>query len=264
VRKALAITIAVVVALIPATGCESKTPTAEGAPPAVPSSASSAGPTASSPQPAPEPTVSSAPASPQPKRKLRTGAKGADVLVLQRRLTELGYWHGEADSKFGATTQQAVYALQKAAGLSRDGTVGPKTQKALDQGVRPKARSTSGKMVEIDLERQLLLLVTDGQVTQTFNTSTGSNEYYQQEGETYLADTPRGRFKVGRQIDGWRNAPLGLLWRPKYFNGGIAVHGAPSVPPYPASHGCARVSVSAMNWLWKNDAIPLNTRVWVY
>ncbi|MEU4155515.1 L,D-transpeptidase family protein [Actinoplanes sp. NPDC026670] len=210
------------------------------------------------------PTVSSAPAMPEPKRKLKSGLKGDDVLALQQRLTELGYWNGKADGKFGSTTQQAVYALQKAAGVNRDGTVGPKTWKALTEGVRPKARSTTGTLVEIDLKRQLLLLVAGGQVTQIFNTSTGSNEYYEQEGQTYLADTPRGKFKVGRQIDGWRNAPLGLLWRPKYFNGGIAVHGAPSVPPYPASHGCARVSVAAMNWLWKNDAIPLKTRVWVY
>lgn len=186
------------------------------------------------------------------------------MLALQNRLTELGYWIGKADGKFGGTTQQAVYALQKAAGIGRDGTVGPKTWKALEEGVRPEARSTSGKVVEINLKRQLLLLVEDGEITQIFNTSTGSNEYYEHEGQTYLADTPRGKFKVSRQIDGWRNAPLGLLWRPKYFNGGIAVHGAPSVPPYPASHGCARVSVAAMNWMWKNDALPLKTRVWVY
>ncbi|MEU4622351.1 L,D-transpeptidase family protein [Actinoplanes sp. NPDC023801] len=259
-RRALATTIAAVVALTLVVGCETNTPTAQ-----------EPVPTASAPvsQPAPAPTVSAAPTTPapppsEPRRKLKAGAKGADVLALQQRLTELGYWNGKADGKFGDTTRQAVYALQKAAGLGRDGSVGPKTRKALDQGVRPKARSTSGTLIEIDLKRQLLLLVTDGQVTRTFNTSTGSNEYYQQEGETFLADTPRGKFKVGRQIDGWRNAPLGLLWRPKYFNGGIAVHGAPSVPPYPASHGCARVSIAAMNWLWNNEAIPLKTRVWVY
>jgi peptidoglycan hydrolase-like protein with peptidoglycan-binding domain len=263
VRRALATTIAAVVALTLGAGCDSDTPTAQDPVPTVSAPVS---------QPAPAPTGSAtpptpttpAPASPVPRRKLKAGAKGADVLALQQRLTELGYWNGKADGKFGDTTRQAVYALQKAAGVGRDGSVGPKTFKALDNGVRPKARSTSGTLIEIDLKRQLLLLVTDGQVTQTFNTSTGSNEYYQQEGETYLADTPRGKFKVSRQIDGWRDAPLGLLWRPKYFNGGIAVHGAPSVPPYPASHGCARVSIAAMNWLWKNDAIPLKTKVWVY
>ena len=73
-----------------------------------------------------------------------------------------------------------------------------------------------------------------------------------------------GSFKVSRQIDGWRDAPLGLLWRPKYFNGGIAVHGAYSVPPYAASHGCARLSISAMNWIWSNDKMPIKTKVWVY
>jgi lipoprotein-anchoring transpeptidase ErfK/SrfK len=69
---------------------------------------------------------------------------------------------------------------------------------------------------------------------------------------------------VSRQIDGWRDAPLGLLWRPKYFNGGIAVHGAHSIPPYAASHGCARLSVPAMNWIWRNDKMPIKARVWVY
>ena len=185
-------------------------------------------------------------------------------MALQQRLTDLGYWNGKADGTFGSLTQQAVYALQKAAGLSRDGVVGPKTQKALDQGVRPKAKSTSGHVVEINLKRQLLMFVDDGKVSQIFNTATGSNQYYEFEGNTYLADTPTGHFTVSRQIDGWRNGPLGPLWRPKYFNGGIAVHGAYSVPPRPASHGCARVTISAMNWIWSNNKLPKKTKVWVY
>ena len=83
-------------------------------------------------------------------------------------------------------------------------------------------------------------------------------EHYEQKGETYPgrhADAASSGCR--RQIDGWRHAPLGLLWRPKYFNGGIAVHGANSVPPYPASHGCARLSIAAMNWIWTNDKIPI-------
>jgi peptidoglycan hydrolase-like protein with peptidoglycan-binding domain len=271
VRRVLAITVAVATASALLTACDSSEPTASGPASPVPSQATpsapdpSAGPSAPSLSPSGLPAGPTASPSPQAKpKKLKTGAKGAEVLALQARLTELGYWNGKADGKFGGTTQQAVFALQKAAKVGRDGVVGPKTQQALDQGVRPKARSTSGKVVEIDLRRQLLLLVADGEIEQVFNTSTGSNSYYEQDGETYLADTPRGKFKVGRQIDGWRDAPLGLLWRPKYFNGGIAVHGAPSVPAHPASHGCARVSIAAMNWLWTNEKIPIKTRVWVY
>ncbi|WP_083971101.1 L,D-transpeptidase family protein [Actinoplanes awajinensis] len=264
-RRVLAITVAVVAALTVAAGCDSGTPDAPTAVPKSPTAAPSvsAGPSAPTSTGVP-PATSTSPPTPAPIRKLKVGAKGADVLALQNRLTELGYWNGTADGKFGGATQQAVYALQKAAGTGRDGVVGPKTRKILDKGVRPKAKSTSGRAVEIDLKRQLLMLVDNGEITQIFNTSTGSNEYYEQEGETFLADTPSGKFRVSRQIDGWRHAPLGLLWRPKYFNGGIAVHGATSVPPYAASHGCARVSISAMNWLWKNDALPLKTKVWVY
>jgi peptidoglycan hydrolase-like protein with peptidoglycan-binding domain len=250
-------------------GCDTDGSDRAAAPVGAPSVTSSAGSgtsaAPSTPPPTPSspaaPPTSSAPAKPQ---RLKSGAKGAEVVALQQRLTELGYWNGKADGTFGGQTQQAVFALQKAAGLGRDGVVGPKTQKALDRGVRPGAKSTSGRVVEIDLKRQLLMLVDDGTVTDVLNTSTGSMEHYEQNGNTYLADTPSGKFRVSRQIDGWRHAPLGLLWRPKYFNGGIAVHGANSVPPYPASHGCARVSISAMNWLWANDKIPLKTRVWVY
>jgi lipoprotein-anchoring transpeptidase ErfK/SrfK len=158
-----------------------------------------------------------------------------------------------------------VYALQKAAGLTRDGVVGARTRKALAGGVRPKARSDSGYVVEIHKKKQLLMLVEDGEIQQIFNTSTGSGERYQtKDGGTAIASTPAGRYRVSRQIDGWRDAPLGLLWRPKYFNGGIAVHGSYSIPPYAASHGCARLSIAAMNWIWNNDKMPRGTRVRVY
>jgi N-acetylmuramoyl-L-alanine amidase len=32
-----------------------------------------------------------------------------------------------------------------------------------------------------------------------------------------------------------------VLWYPMYFKGGFAIHGYPSVPAYPASHGCVRI-----------------------
>ncbi|GAA3350194.1 L,D-transpeptidase family protein [Amorphoplanes nipponensis] len=263
VRRALTYAAVAAATVALATGCDSGGSDQAAAPGPVPSSAaaSSPGPAASA---TPTPPAAPGPKSkPKPKR-LKAGAKGPEVVALQERLTELGYWNGKADGTFGGRTTQAVYALQKAAGLGRDGVVGPKTEKALARGVRPEARSTSGRVVEISLKRQLLMLVDGGRVSQVFNTSTGSMERYEQKGRTYLADTPSGKFRVSRQIDGWRHAPLGLLWRPKYFNGGIAVHGATSVPPYPASHGCARLSIAAMNHLWTSGELPIGTRVWVY
>ncbi len=58
------------------------------------------------------------------------------------------------------------------------------------------------------------------------------------------AVTPTGVYQYQRRIEGWRKAPLGKLYNPVYFNGGIAVHGANSVPNHPASHGCVRISMS--------------------
>ena len=54
------------------------------------------------------------------------------------------------------------------------------------------------------------------------------------------AYTPRGTFKIQRQIKGIRKAALGTIYYPSYFNGGIAIHGSNSIPEA-ASHGCARI-----------------------
>jgi hypothetical protein len=196
---------------------------------------------------------------------LRPGAHGAGVALLQRQLLDAGYWLPDADGEYGALTAQAVLALQKAAGLSRDGVFGPHTRAALLHEVRPKARSTSGHVIEVNKKRQLLMVVDDGRVMLVLNTSTGSGrEFTHPDGREDVAVTPRGHFTVSRQVDGWRKSDLGELWRPKYFNGGIAVHGFTSVPAFPASHGCVRVSVSAMNMLWADGLIPIGTSVWVY
>lgn len=217
-----------------------------------------------------EPTPGTRSPSPPPPTQIRhlpslvIGDAGPAVRRAQQRLVELGYWLGAVDGRYGPTTEQAVLALQKAAGLERDGVLGPHTRHALVRGVRPDPRSTAGTLVEIDLARQLLLLVRDGDLQLTFNTSTGSGAQYWSEGATHTAITPVGRFEVYREVDGDDVSPLGHLWRPKYFTGGIAIHGYDSVPAYPASHGCVRVSRPAMDHLWDAGLVPLGTAVWVY
>ena len=183
---------------------------------------------------------------------------------MQKRLRTLGYWLGTPDGVFGDLTQQAVYAVQKAAGLSRDGVIGPQTMQALDQGVRPTSRNLAGHAIQINLARQLLLFTTDGTIDWIFNTSTGGRYTYWDGGQPHRAITPTGSFTITWQVDGWDRSPLGMLWRPKYFVGGIAVHGYDSVPPYPASHGCVRVSIPAMDWVWATGQAPIGTRVVVY
>jgi lipoprotein-anchoring transpeptidase ErfK/SrfK len=185
---------------------------------------------------------------------LRPGTEGEAVRELQFTLVALGYWLGDADGTYGHLTQQAVLAFQKAAGLGRDGIAGPETLAALAVATRPTAASPDADGIEIDLARQLVLLVAGGEVQWAFNTSTGRSGWR----------TPAGTFRIERQIDGWRHAPLGDLYRPKYFRGGIALHGSTSIPGQPASHGCARVSIAAMDWLWSSGTAPIGTEVRVY
>jgi peptidoglycan hydrolase-like protein with peptidoglycan-binding domain len=195
---------------------------------------------------------------------LEHGEVGPEVAALQARLVDLGFWLGEADGTYGQLTRQAVMAFQKAQGLGRDGVAGPATLAALGTAGRPAPRE-GGSHLEIDLDRQLLLVVEGGQTRWALNTSTGNGEAYRAPGGgTAVATTPTGSFTVYRQIDGRREAPLGTLYRPKYFTGGIAIHGSGSIPATPASHGCARVTNAAMDLLWSSGLATVGTPVLVY
>ncbi|HET8599900.1 MAG TPA: L,D-transpeptidase family protein [Segeticoccus sp.] len=195
---------------------------------------------------------------------LRYGSRGAAVVTLQRRLNALRYWCGAADGVFGGLTQQAVLAIQKVAGLVRDGICGPVTWSRLDAGVRAGPRTRSGYWVEIDKRHQVLLVVDNGRLRHALATSTGSGKWFRYGSRWLRAVTPSGSFRVTRSVNGWDYGPLGGLYRPMYFNGGIAVHGFGSVPAYPASHGCCRVSLGAMDMLWRTREITVGRRVLVY
>ena len=71
-------------------------------------------------------------------------------------------------------------------------------------------------------------------------------------------------YQIYREVDGLVVDNLGSLWRPKYFDSGIAIHGETDVPPYPVSHGCVRVSIAAIDWIWTTNVVPLGTTVWVF
>jgi len=58
---------------------------------------------------------------------------GDDVLVLQQRLSDLGFDVGRFDGHFGTRTDLALRDFQRNYGLSADGTVGPATVRALHQ-----------------------------------------------------------------------------------------------------------------------------------
>jgi peptidoglycan hydrolase-like protein with peptidoglycan-binding domain len=201
---------------------------------------------------APAPPATSVPAPPPP-RTLQRGVTGPDVLALEKRLTDLGFWLGTPDAAFDTLTAHAVVAFQKTAGLPRDGVVGPITRGRLDAATRPRPRTTSGRVLEVDLGRQVMFVANSGTTVAVLDISSGRG-----------SRTPTGVYRVTHQIDGYHRSSLGLLYRPKYFYKGIAVHGSSSVPPYPASHGCVRTTNAGMDWLWSSGALPVGTVVSVY
>jgi Putative peptidoglycan binding domain len=67
----------------------------------------------------------------QPTTTLKPGQTGAQVRLLQRALTTLGYRPGKIDGRYGPATQRAVIRFQQAEGLKADGVFGTKTKLAL-------------------------------------------------------------------------------------------------------------------------------------
>lgn len=201
------------------------------------------------------------------------GSRAAHVHPLQQSLSQKGYWLGEPDGYYGHLTQQAVYALQKANGLTPDGQFGRNSFFAL-AGELPAPRTPApdlpgnriprGVRIEIDLGAQLLKVIEGGRTRWVFNTSTGNGQPYDWYGQTLSAVTPPGSFSVFNTYSpGWQPGPLGDLYRPQYFNGGIAVHGSEYIPPWADSHGCARVSVAAMDMFWETGTMTMDTPVTV-
>jgi hypothetical protein len=196
---------------------------------------------------------------------LQYGDSGPAVRALQVHLIALGYWLGAPNGYFGDSTQQAVWALQKAAELPRSGFITGATAVAIADGVQPKPAPATGNLVEVDLHDDLVMILVNGKLTWTLNTSTGGGYTYSDKTGTSVAITPTGVFHIFATIDGLDVDSLGALWRPRFFtDGGIAIHGDSYVPPVPVSHGCVRVSDEAINWIWANNIMPIGEEVWVF
>lgn len=123
-------------------------------------------------------------------------------------------------------------------------------------------RAAGAVSIEVSIARQVMTIRKGGAVWRTINVSTGSGRRYCEKGKCGVAVTPRGRYRIYSRVSGWKTAALGKLYNPLYFKGGFAIHGSGSVPRYPASHGCVRVSVANARWL--PSVIPNGTPVHIF
>jgi cell wall hydrolase len=161
-------------------------------------------------------------------------------------LGALGYWVNLDVAGSDVSLRHALIAFQKIEGRPRTGVLTKEVLGALRQACRPQARELKYAHIEVDLSRQVLFVVdNEGAVSRILPVSTGSGELFTEGGRTRRAVTPTGRFNISYKIEGWRKSPLGLLYYPNYIYDGIAIHGNPSVPARPASHGCIRIPMFA-------------------
>lgn len=227
--------------------------------------------TVAMPQPAaPDP----APPLAAPVTPIGKGSSRDQIRAAQQRLLDLGFWLQAVNGQYDWTTSQAVMAFQKHSGFRpASGRIDQRTADALNgAATRVTATANLGTLIEVDKAKQVLYIVRDGKTLMALNTSTGSGRPYVEQNQkdptkTERGDsqTPAGWFKVFREnAKGWVEGDLGKIYRPKTFNGGIAVHGMTNVPNYPASHGCVRVSLPAMDMIWADNLMPLGMRVWVH
>jgi peptidoglycan hydrolase-like protein with peptidoglycan-binding domain len=64
---------------------------------------------------------------------MKVGDSGEQVVQVQRRLQELGYFKFNATGYYGSLTKEAVKKFQQNNGLVADGVIGPNTEQALNQ-----------------------------------------------------------------------------------------------------------------------------------
>ena len=115
----------------------------------------------------------------------------------------------------------------------------------------------------MDITRQILTLVEEGEVTAIIPVSTASGQpYVTYTGAVVSSRTPRGDFHLTHHGLGWQCSYIGCIYYPWFFTPHYAIHGYPNVPPWPASHGCVRVPVWESDWLEGHLAVGMAMHIW--
>ena len=188
----------------------------------------------------------------------------AEIRQAEQRLTDLGYWSGPIDGVWDGASRHALIAFQKMQGAKPTGRLTGAEINALSVAVPPVPRFSPGPHIEVDIGRQVLFLVDgEGRAGNILPISSGTGKLFKEPGYPATeAVTPCARLEVYQKGTGWRKSPLGVMHNPLYIVGGIAIHGSPDVPPYPASHGCIRIPMFASHRLPK--MVEVGTPVYVY
>jgi len=195
-------------------------------------------------------------------QKKRAALTRAEIIEAERRLSELGYWTGPVDGRLDEGTASALIAFQKWEGREITGKLTLRELEAIRNAVAPSPRDMGYEHVEVDVDRQVLMLVNEQGAVKVLPVSTGNDKQFMDQGQMSVAYTPRGRFVVYDKTYGWENGDLGSVYYANYITGGVAIHGYLTVPTTPASHGCIRIPMFAAREV--SRLLPVGTIVLVY
>ena len=195
-------------------------------------------------------------------QKKRASLTRAQIMETERRLSELGYWTGPVDGRLDEGTTSALIAFQKWEGRPATGKLTLAELEAIRNGVHPQAKDLGYAHVEVDVDRQVLMLIDEEGAMRVLPVSTGNDKQFMDQGQMSVAYTQRGRFVVYEKTYGWENGDLGSVYYANYISGGVAIHGYLTVPATPASHGCIRIPMFAAREV--SRLLPVGTIVLVY
>lgn len=213
----------------------------------------------------------------EPNQALVAEATMANVEIQQAKLNELFAGFGMAeliiDGISGSVTRQRLCAARMGLGLpptTADMAAGSEEEQILMAATQ--LNIPFGSPVEaarwtlIDQTCQVMFVGAGSEQLQfIFSTSTGEPGY-----ETRLQDASKVyRYDPASENDGWHDStefptpednPInGNMYKPLYFDGGLAIHGANNVPTNPQSKGCARLRLEnhdrLVDWLGISDVI---------
>jgi lipoprotein-anchoring transpeptidase ErfK/SrfK len=139
----------------------------------------------------------------------------------------------QVDGRLGRRTKDAIAAFQQWHGLTPDGIAGPRTLAKLGTVTTPRPWSKGpSRRIEVYRAKGITLLIDDGSVKRVIHSSAGKRGF----------ETPSGSYRIQRKVLKDWSRPY-RAWMPyaSYFHGGYALHEG-SVPSYPASHGCVRLT----------------------
>lgn len=182
--------------------------------------------------------------------RVTRGASATWVRSLRAGLAFRGIYVPKSGG-FGTQLGDSVVAFHKAYRRPRTTTFEASDWRLLSHSrIKPRFGGR-GLHIEIDKARQLLMQVRNGRVTMAIHVSSGAT-----------GNTPVGTHRIQWKGNWVPSLYGGMLYKSMAFQGTFAIHGYPSVPTTPASHGCVRVPMWIAATLYARS--PVGTPVYVY